>query len=161
MYSAVPENEWRKLRRARADAHLIRHKAAEVIGQLSDLFAEGDAPIETGLTVEFDEISGLGRIFTPFYGGRFRIDWEVGDELLGYLIAERQITDNNDEIIWEPVLAIAIPQRDAPYLGAGANCLRIDLNGDEGQTRSALYSLGMSLLYAFVRGSGQGAFLSP
>lgn len=155
MYSAVPEREWRKLSRARADAHLIRQKAADVIGQLSDLFAEGNSPIETGLTVEYDDVSGLGRIFTPFYGGRFRINWQIGDELLGYLIAERQITDNNDEIIWEPVLAIAIPQRDSPYVGAGAYCLRIDLDGDEGQKRSALYSLGMSILYAFVRGRGQ------
>ncbi|RIY41962.1 hypothetical protein [Neopusillimonas maritima] len=150
----VEESQWRKLMTAEVDAASIRKRSAQIVSTLAKVCSPERMPNGVGLAFEPQETDlSLGKITTPFCEGRFRLDWSVEERLLGRLVVERKYTNHQDQIVWQPVMEIMVPEYDNPYVGDGSSRVSLLLDRELGSHReNSVFSLGMSILCAMVSG---------
>ena len=124
--NCVDENQWRKLMTAEADAASIRKRSEQIVSTLAKVCSPERMPNGVGLAFELQATNlSLGKITTPFYEGRFRLDWSVEERLLGRIVVERKYADHQDQIVWQPVMEIMVPEYDNPYVGDGSSRVSI------------------------------------
>ena len=152
MRGIVTEDQWASLLNAAAESEALRNKARALVDTMAKAVEEDSRYAEVGLDVKPDGYGGAD-FSSHVATGRLRFVHCLLDErLAARLIVERRRLNERDELVWQAVWAILIPQRGDPLLAGGLG-KPIEMRSTSRDKREAsAYIAAMSVLYALLAG---------
>jgi hypothetical protein len=150
-FRLVSEDEINQVRNLDGPADAIRRKAKDLVATLGNEFNNADPGGIGGvqfLYVESPRV--IGKVQTKIGSGRLRLTWwHDGNELLGEVVVDREIFDQQDRQCWEPVYSFLLAEQGRwRPASQGGNTPRY-LDGDSDLRN---WALGASIFYAILKG---------
>lgn len=96
----------------------------------------------------------LGTIATPVGNGRLLMRWGVdNDDLIGLIVLQRSDVNEMDQLVWQAVWALSVPEHGPIYTGGGDSRVAVLPDHVFGNDYSnAMFSIAMCMIYAIVSG---------
>lgn len=157
-YQAITEAQWRSIQQNGSDIPRIRERAEKLIRNFAALFNEKTPGGVAGVAVTtLPEGEFLGAVLSPFGEGRFCFNLAHHQQaIFGYVVVERKSRDNRDNVIWQPVWSVFVPEQGAIFSGDGEGSSKYNIFTHHSDDASnATFEFGMKVLYSLIEKRGQ------
>lgn len=150
-FRSVSGEELEKIRNLDGAAGVIRRKAKVLIENLAKEFNDSDPGGVGGVHFSYsDSPRVIGKVNSKFGAGRLRLTWKHdGNQLLGEVVVDREIFNQQDQQCWEPAFSFLLAEQGRWMPSNKTEEPPYYLNGD---TATRDWALGASIFYAILHG---------
>jgi hypothetical protein len=99
--------------------------------------------------------AAIASIKTPFGNGRILLGWMVSEQaLLGHFVVERECHNKYEQLYWEAIWGLKIPEYEDPFASSLQGGFRVQLNDHFGDSLPGeISTCVLSMVYGIVNGS--------